>query len=215
MKNKFYTGIGILVCYTAIPGVNWIFKNFNAEPLNNLQVLTKELIILALVGFLFWIIKKEGLQLDSIGLYFHSFKKSLVTTFLIIVSAIVAVVIAVLIVQQLGWKFGESKSYDNLSLWVVTLVMIRAGVAEEVFMRGFLIERLESLTGKTSIAVILSLVPFALLHYSGQGWAGVFVIFFAGAVLTIFYLWKRDLKANILAHFLVDFIPNVLIPLFQ
>lgn len=27
------------------------------------------------------------------------------------------------------------------------------------------------------------------------------------------YIWKRDLKANIIAHFIVDFVPNVLIPL--
>jgi membrane protease YdiL (CAAX protease family) len=72
-----------------------------------------------------------------------------------------------------------------------------------------LLERLSSLTGSKAAAVILSLVPFALLHYPGQGWAGVLVSFAAGGVLTWFYLWKRDLKANIIAHFLVDFIPNV------
>jgi len=33
-----------------------------------------------------------------------------------------------------------------------------------------------------------------------------------GAALTAFYLWKRDLLAAIIAHFLVDFIPNVALP---
>jgi membrane protease YdiL (CAAX protease family) len=195
--------------------VNWIFKTYHAVPLNNRLVVSKELIILALVGFLFWIIKQEGLALNSIGLTFNFFKKSIILTLIIMVSTLGSIVVAALISQQLGWSFGESKSYDNLSLWVVTLIVIRAGVAEEVFMRGFLIERWKSITGNTSMAVILSLVPFALLHYPGQGWAGVMVSFFAGAVLTSFYLWKRDLKANIMAHFLLDFIPNVLIPLFQ
>lgn len=30
-------------------------------------------------------------------------------------------------------------------------------------------------------------------------------------ILTAFYLWRRDLIATIFAHFLVDFIPNVLL----
>jgi len=43
--------------------------------------------------------------------------------------------------------------------------------------------------------------------------AGVAIAFVLGAVLTGFYLWKRDLISNILAHFLVDFIPNVVLPM--
>ena len=35
-----------------------------------------------------------------------------------------------------------------------------------------------------------------------------------GAVLTLFYLWRRDLVANMIGHFMVDFIANVLPRLF-
>jgi membrane protease YdiL (CAAX protease family) len=114
----------------------------------------------------------------------------------------------------LGWSFGESKAFDALSLWTITLVTIRAGVAEEVFMRGYLLERLTTISASKWMAGGLSLIPFALLHYPGQGWAGVLVSFLAGLVLTLFYFWKRDLKANIIAHFLVDFIPNVVVEWF-
>ena len=31
-----------------------------------------------------------------------------------------------------------------------------------------------------------------------------------GAALTFFYLWQRDLVANMIGHFMVDFIANVL-----
>jgi membrane protease YdiL (CAAX protease family) len=153
--------------------------------------------------------KGEKLGLDSIGLKFDGWNKSLLLTFAIMVSSVVAIIIGVLISQLMGWSFGESKAFDALSLWTVTLVTIRAGVAEEVFMRGYLLERLTTISGSNWIAIALSLLPFALLHYPGQGWAGVLVSFNAGAVLTAFYFWKRDLKANILAHFLIDFIANV------
>jgi membrane protease YdiL (CAAX protease family) len=210
MKIKPITYLGILLSYSTISGVNWIFKTYNGEQLNNPQVVAKELIILALVGvLLLLVVRGEKQGLDSIGLKFESWGKSFLFALAIMASSVVAILIGVLISQWMGWSFGESKAFDALSLWTVTLVTIRAGVAEEVFMRGYLLERLTTLLGNKWVAVALSLVPFALLHYPGQGWAGVLVSFNASAVLTAFYFWKRDLKANILAHFLIDFIANV------
>jgi membrane protease YdiL (CAAX protease family) len=215
MKPNFYTYLGIFLSYTTISGVNWLFKTYYSGYLNNTQVVAKESIILGLVGVVCWvIIPKENQKLESIGLHTRHWGKSLVLALGILVASLAAIAAAVLLSQQLGWSFGESKAFDKLSLWTVTLVVIRAGVAEEVFMRGFLLERLKSISGSTTVAVVLSLIPFALLHYAGQGWAGVLVSFAAGGVLTWFYLWKRDLKANIIAHFAVDFIPNVVLQLF-
>jgi uncharacterized protein len=210
MKIKPITYVGILLSYITISGVNWLFKTYTGEILNNPQVIAKELIILALVGvLLLLIVKGEKLGLDSIGLKFEGWGKSLLLTLAIMVSSVIAIMIGVFISQWMGWSFGESKAFDALSLWTITLVTIRAGVAEEVFMRGYLLERLTTIAESKWVAIALSLIPFALLHYPGQGWAGVLVSFNAGAVLTAFYFWKRDLKANILAHFLVDFVANV------
>ena len=36
-----------------------------------------------------------------------------------------------------------------------------------------------------------------------------------GGILAGFYLWRRDLVANMIGHFLVDFIPNVVLPAFS
>jgi len=215
MKLKPITWLGLLISYFSITVVNWIFKTYNGDLLNDTQVITKELIILGFVGLLFLlIIKGEKLGLDSIGVNFTGWGKSILLIFGIIVCTIAAALVGVLISQQMGWSFGESKAFDNLSLWTITLVTIRAGVAEEVFMRGYLLERLTSISGNKWMAGALSLIPFALFHYPGQGWAGVLVSFLAGLSLTLFYFWKRDLKANIIAHFLVDFIPNVVVEWF-
>jgi hypothetical protein len=46
MKIKPITYLGILLSYVTISGVNWIFKTYNGEQLNNPQVVAKELIIL-------------------------------------------------------------------------------------------------------------------------------------------------------------------------
>ena len=91
-------------------------------------------------------------------------------------------------------------------------MILRAGIVEESFYRGYAIERLTALTGSRSIAVALPLVVFALFHYR-QGAGGILAAFILGAILSGLYVWKRDLIANIVAHFLIDFIPNVLLPL--
>ncbi len=215
MSRNAYTFLGIFLSYTAISGVNWLFNTYTGGRLGNAQVIAKELLILSLVGVLFLLIKKgEKLGLDSIGLYFHSYKKSLLRALFLTVLSFLAIAVAIFISQQIGWRFGESKAFESLSPWTVTLIVLRAGIAEEVFMRGYLLERIQGLTGRKTLAVLLSLLPFALLHYPGQGWAGVLVSLAGGGVLTWFYLWKRDLKANIIAHFTVDFIPNVAVQWF-
>jgi membrane protease YdiL (CAAX protease family) len=56
---------------------------------------------------------------------------------------------------------------------------------------------------------LLPLIIFACGHYS-LGRTGVLLALLLGAILAAMYQWRRDLNANILAHFLVDFIADVL-----
>jgi membrane protease YdiL (CAAX protease family) len=62
-------------------------------------------------------------------------------------------------------------------------------------------------------SITIPLVVFSLGHLSG-GAANVLIALAAGAILTGFYLWRRDLVANIIGHGLVDFVANVLPRLF-
>jgi len=62
------------------------------------------------------------------------------------------------------------------------------------------------------LAAAVSLLLFAGFHYS-QGIAGIIIAFFVGGAATAIYLWWRNLVILIAAHFTLDFVPNVLIPL--
>ena len=75
---------------------------------------------------------------------------------------------------------------------------------EELFYRGYAIERLQMIG--------LGLF-FSLGHWSG-GAPDILIALAAGAILTGFYLWRRDLVANMIGHGLVDFVANVLPRLF-
>ncbi|MBL7818033.1 MAG: CPBP family intramembrane metalloprotease [Saprospiraceae bacterium] len=206
-----YTWIGLLLSMFGITAINETFKYTFGSQLTNGQMMAKESLIFGLVGFLlFYIIPKEKLTLESIGLHNRHWGRSLIWVVIIFIVSIAAILGCLEICKLLGWQFGESKSFDLLSKPVIAFVTLRAGVAEEVFMRGFLLERLTVITGKKWMAFMLSTIPFGLLHYP-QGYAGILIATVAGGVLALFYFWKKDLKANIIAHFLVDFIPNVLL----
>jgi membrane protease YdiL (CAAX protease family) len=97
---------------------------------------------------------------------------------------------------------------------LVTLIVLRAGVVEELFYRGYAIERLQALGLGRFWAAAVPLIIFAMGHWTG-GWANIVIALALGAILAGFYLWHRDLGANMIGHGLVDFIANVLPKLFS
>jgi len=46
-----------------------------------------------------------------------------------------------------------------------------------------------------------------------QGPAGILIAFVLGEIRTLLYVKRRDLARNMITHFTVDFVPNVLLPL--
>ena len=96
-----------------------------------------------------------------------------------------------------------NKVFNNPAWWLA-LSVLRAGVSEEVLFRGYPIERLQELTGSRALAALLPLVLFALAHVAPWGWAHMLVAGIGGALLTLLYMWRRNLWANIFAHCIVD-----------
>jgi CAAX protease family protein len=154
----------------------------------------------------------ERLPFTSFGLGRATFLKSLGGG---VVLAIICLVLAVVVVALTHYNGGESgKALTKLPLWLVTLIVLRAGVLEEFFYRGYAIERLEALGLSRFWAATIPLVIFSIGHWTG-GWANIVIALVLGLALTLFYLWRRDLLANMIGHFVVDFVGNVLPRLFS
>jgi uncharacterized protein len=216
-RTPAITYLGLALALFGVPLLIFIFQSTVAPgPYTNQFVITKELSIFALTGVLLLLITKgEKLGLDSIGLHNHNWGKSILWGLIGTVIAIAALALLLFIFPKVGIKFGEgseSTRYKNVSLWVMTLMVLRAGIVEEICYRGYAIERLQKLTGNWIVYFLIPLILFGLFHYR-QGVGGIIISFVAGAILAILYLKRRDLKANIITHFLVDFLPNVLVPL--
>jgi len=81
---------------------------------------------------------------------------------------------------------------------------IRAGACEELLYRGIAIEQLSRFVGSRWGAALIAGAMFVLAHALVFDWPQLIPIGALTIVLTILYLWRGDLWANILAHILVD-----------
>jgi len=208
-----WTQAGLVIALLGLPAVVFAYRLL-VEPTTNVgQLLARELTIFALLAALLWIIRsKEQLTLASIGLHQGGIGKSLAWGLLATLLLVAGVASAMGLLQVLGLSYGSGEARFVAPAWMTLIVVLRAGIVEEVFYRGYAIERLQALTGSRAVATVVPLACFALFHYR-QGIAGILIALILGAILTAFYYWKRNLLANIVAHFLIDFVPNIVLPL--
>ena len=211
-KSSRATWAGLFVSLFAMVVIRQVFVFFVPEITFASAVLKEALIWLSAVTLLVIIRRGERLPMRSIGLGTARWWKSILLGFVIaIVSATAVGVLAFLT----GYGHGPgSAAFEKLPLWLITLIVFRAGVVEELFYRGYAIERLQMIGLGRFWSITIPLVIFSLGHWSG-GVANILIALAAGAILTGFYLWRRDLVANMIGHGLVDFVANVLPRLFS
>jgi membrane protease YdiL (CAAX protease family) len=209
-RTRRWMALGLAVSLLGLPAIPLGWRLVVPDPDALDMIVFREIAIFALVGLMLWfVVAREKEPLSSLGLGpagWPSLAWGLVCAALLFLGVGVAFgLIGVLGLHQLASGVRISPS-----LWVTTLIVIRAGISEEILYRGYAITRLEALTGNRWVAALVPLALFAALHYR-LGAAGILIAFVLGAVLTGFFLWKRNLVANMLAHFLIDFVPNVLL----
>jgi membrane protease YdiL (CAAX protease family) len=213
------TWIGLVIAFFGGPLIIYLFGLL--QPSNGFTdrfVILRELSLFALAALLLIIIiKVEKLGLASVGLHNRHWGKSLLWSLGLMLICFVALLGCLALLYLFGITYGSGEAAlqsEQISLWTMTLMVLRAGIIEELFYRGYIIERLEKLTGNWVAFILLPTLIFALFHYK-QGVGGILISFVLGLIFAVYYWKTRDLKATIVAHFLVDFIPNVLVPLFE
>lgn len=83
-------------------------------------------------------------------------------------------------------------------------LVTRAAVCEEILFRAYPLERLREWSGNVWVAGIISWTVFTYAHLSAWGAPQLIVAGFGGAMLTILYLWRRNIWGNMLAHWIAD-----------
>jgi uncharacterized protein len=206
------TWAGLAISLFAMVVIRQVFVFFLPEITFASAILKEALIWVSAVTLLVIIRRGEHLSMRSIGLGTACWWKSILWGFVL---AIVSAVAVGALAYVTGYGHGPgSAAFEKLPLWLITLIVFRAGVVEELFYRGYAIERLRLIGLGRFWSVTIPLVIFSLGHWSG-GAANILIAFAAGLILTGFYLWRRDLAANMIGHGLVDFVANVLPALFS
>lgn len=83
-------------------------------------------------------------------------------------------------------------------------LVTRAAVCEEILFRAYPLERLREWSGSVGLAGFVSWAVFTYAHLSTWGAPQLIVAGFGGALLTVLYLWRRNIWSNMLAHWIAD-----------
>lgn len=94
--------------------------------------------------------------------------------------------------------------FRQLPRWYLALAIVIVSAGEEWLYRGYAIERLERLTGNAWVAGAMSLAAFALVHLPVWGPGPAATTLVSGGILTLLYIWRRDVLMLICAHVATD-----------
>ncbi len=201
----------LAIALFAVPALPLGFRALG-RPGGNAGGLAVELAMFALTGFLLWIVRrKEGKSWASLGLAQPRAASTAIWVAVGLVATVAALAALLGLFQLLGIPALQGDDVDR-PLALLAVMMVRAGVVEEVTYRGVAIDRMAELTGSRTLGWLLPMGIFGLLHYN-QGLSGIVIAVVAAGILTALFLRTRNLWVNIGIHFLVDFVPNVLLPL--
>ncbi len=104
---------------------------------------------------------------------------------------------------------GSAKTVDSLLpkslvevlVWIATCVT--AGICEEMAFRGYLQRQFHALTGNIAWAILLQALVFGIAH-GYQGWRNVVIISVLGILYGVLAAWRKNLRANMIAHAWAD-----------
>jgi membrane protease YdiL (CAAX protease family) len=201
------------VALLASPAARWL-GDPGALRTRVLEQLALWLLFGAVLGIvLFW----ENHPLSSIGVRSGWVRSVAMAGVLTPIVVLVVSPAAIRLVAAGGFSSVESGvvQFSLLPIWLKLFAVLTAGVVEETLFRGYALERLAGLLGSVWVAAVITLVVFAVVHWPLWGTGGVLVILCTGAVFTVFFVWQRDLVANVVAHVAVDAVGLVVVMLLK
>lgn len=195
--------VGVLLALGlfSLPFGSWIHQDAGMA-----DRLGYELLIWAWVAaMLLYVLRVERRPLSSIGFRAVTLGDGIIALVAGVVILAMLALISLVLFPALGWsERSQEASIVALPYWLNLLIVVRAAVSEEILFRGYPIERLQELTGSRAAAGVLTCALFTLDHVGFWGWHHIFIAGSAGALLTLLYLWRRNIWVNMLAHLIVD-----------
>lgn len=171
---------------------------------------------LALMGLVFFFLWRNGEPLTHVGWDLRSWGREAGLGALLFIPFIIGVGLVQSFLQRLGFTVIEQPppgltvgGGGEIFLALVLLVVV--AVSEETIFRGYLISRFGALTKSAAAAVLLASLVFSLGH-GYQGSAGVVTVALVGMAFGTVYVWRRNIVAVTVMHFLLNFMSIIVLP---
>ena len=178
----------------------WLFGDTPALPLT----VAIQAVYCGLAAVLIWAaLRAERAPITSLGVQPPTWRTFVLAAVLFTVSQFVLPMMTTPLVQRLGTAGLEAglRHIASWPLWFRLIAAVSGGVIEETLYRGYATERLVTLTGSRWVGGALAALGFGLAHI--PTWGSAFAVASDlpfGILMTVVYIWRRDLMANILAH---------------
>ena len=213
LSKKWTYAAGLIIVF----GIEFVLRDFLLpENANNVSIglaLVGEWVTLSFLVFL-WIPKVEKKNMASIGL--GKFKRRhLVCGVLVYLLVLVASFLSGFVLQSVGLSSLRSlqpliKGYGFATLFGLFLT---GTFLEEVFYRGYLIERVTILTKHRLAAAFVSWVLFMLVHLKFFGVGPTIDTSIISAALVLVYLKEKSIWPCIVVHGINDLLAFLIFPL--
>jgi len=213
LSEKWVYAVGLTIVF----GVEFILRDFFLpENANNISIdlaLIGEWVALSFLVFL-WVPKVEKKNMASIGL--GKFKRRhLGWGVLDYILVLVASSISGFVLQSVGLSSLRSlqpllKGYDFATLFGLFLT---GTFLEEVFYRGYLIERMTILTRHRWVAAFMSWLLFTIVHLKFFGLGPTIDVSVISGALVLLYMKEKSIWPCIVVHGINDALAFLIFPL--
>lgn len=215
VKRPLPTIVGLILA------LGWPLVLAALVPNQNLANQRQDLLIILCewvsVGILFAIVAGwERLRfLPSVG--FRPLKRRdwILIAALMVIAAAMAGVLAAKRPALSGTNAAQLRQVLGAPFGLRVALVFTAGICEEILFRGYALERLQLFTKNIWIAGLIGTALFTLAHAPRYGFRpdllGVFAI---GAILSLIYIWRRNVAGCIALHWLIDGFGLLLVPAF-
>jgi uncharacterized protein len=148
----------------------------------------------------------EKQPLSALGIHRQTPRKIIFALSAAIVIAVGGTLISLGLMKLLGMEMTQTMPERILRfpVWLGAWLVISSSIAEELLYRGYVLERLGEVTGSIWWGGLITLVWFTLLHLP-LGLSYTLAIVLPGSLwITLLYVWRRDLIATIIVHFVFN-----------
>lgn len=211
--KSWISWVGILV----VLGSEYLLRNIlfpaNANEIHVRNAMVLEWLVFLLL-VLYWVPRVEKKSLDSLGLG-KIRGRHIGMGALVFALATAALIVSGTVLEAMGLEPIRSlqpvlRSYHFYTLFGLFLT---GTILEEIFYRGYLIERLGTLVGRRWLAGFISWITFTLVHLKFFGPGPTVDVSILSAALVLLYLKENSLWPCIVAHGINNVLSYLVFPL--